>query len=1167
MYEYVLMTKQQTKTQYQAKSQINIKNISNMEELLLKLKELEINLKVVDENLKIIVPKSFDNPTIIEELKENKGDLISYLNKRKNLNKVESNIPKAAKKESYALTPAQFRIFLLNRLNETSLAYNQTGVLKVTGALDTKKLNHVFESLIERHECFRTSFNLDSDNKPVQKILTNVSFETEHIHGTEADVESVIHKFIRPFDLKNPPLIRVGLMQVSKDTNFILIDMHHIASDGVSLQILMREFTQLYEGANLVPLQTEYKDYAAWFLSDEHQISVQHQKNFWTQQFEEEYNILELPYDFPRPKEKTFKGNVAKFNVSKEEKHKLNEIIKKNDITLFTMLVGVYGILLSKLSGKNNIVIGTLVAGRKHHELEDIIGMFANTLALPIHVDHTLSFTKYAQLLHQKLLSCLDNDEYPYEELVNDLRVDRDPSRNPLFDCVFVLQNIKQEAFKIKTADIQEYPFESTTSKFDLTLGAKEGASELSFELEYATDLFTESTIEKFIGYYKKILKQIAQNPALLLSELSLLSEEEKNTTLHLNNQIDVSYPKSATIIDLFEAQVEKNPDSVAIVYEDDSLTYAELNNLSNILAYDLRSHGIGRNDIVGLMVDKNLDTVVGMLGILKSGGCYLPLDPNYPVGRIHYMLEDSQTAIVITDSENEELLAGTTVKKILLEKVKDKDREVANIVHMNHPEDMCYIIYTSGTTGNPKGVMVEHRNVVRLFYNDAFQFNFGATDVWTMFHSHCFDFSVWEMYGALLFGGKVIIIPALVARDPSRYIQVLRNHKVTVLNQTPTAFNNLMEECDRKEIDLNDLRYVIFGGEALVPFKLKSWKEQYPHVKLVNMYGITEITVHATYKEIGAKEIEENISNIGKPIPTTSLYILDENKKLVPQGVAGEIYIGGAGVARGYLNKEELTNTKFSDNPYRKGERFYRSGDLGRLLENGDVEYLGRIDNQVQLKGFRIELKEIEHHLLQHKAIQDTVVIKRDSDEGHPYLCAYYTGSEVLEVAVLRAHLGANLPKYMIPSYFVKLDEFPVTSNNKIAIKKLPSPDKQLLGETYKAPNTEKESEMVAVWQEILNIPKIGIQDNYFSLGGDSLKAIGLISNINTKLGASFTIADLYSYQTIEELADKLTDSQEDEDRTRIYEETQEELRQFVEAYKEEFKKLVVGINFPRMI
>ncbi|KAB1153660.1 AMP-binding protein, partial [Tenacibaculum aiptasiae] len=646
-----------------------------MEELLLKLKELDINIKIDKENLKIIVPKNFDNPSIVQELKNNKEGLLNYLNKRKSLNSIENKIPKGLRKEVYQLTPAQFRIFLLNKLNKDSLAYNQTGVLKVTGEVDKEKLSYVFKSLLNRHECFRMSFGLDESNQPIQSVLEEVSFEIEEIKGKESDIELITKEFIRPFDLSKPPLIRVGLMKISKEAHYILIDMHHIASDGVSVQILMKEFTQLYNGDSLKPLQISYRDYAEWFLSNEHQNFVQHQKEFWLEQFNQKYDVLELPYDFPRPLEKTFKGKVKNFKVSSQDLFELNEIAKKNEITLFSLLLGVYGILLSKLSRKNDIVVGTLVAGRKHQELEDIIGMFANTLAFPINVEANVSFNEYIKSLHQKVLSYLDNDEYPYEELINDLRIDRDPSRNPLFDCVFVLQNNKQESFKISTGEIQEYLFESTTAKFDLTLGAKEENNGLSFELEYATDLFKESTIERFVNYYKRLLKNIIQNPNTQLAELSLVTNAEKEKTLELNTLLDVSYPESLTIVDLFEAQVENYPNSVAVVYEDETLTYSELNNLSNILAYDLRSKGIGRNDIVGLLVEKNLYTIVGMLGILKSGGCYMPLDPSYPEGRIRYMLEDSQTELVITNKEHEDLLKESSVNVMLLEKVIDKKR------------------------------------------------------------------------------------------------------------------------------------------------------------------------------------------------------------------------------------------------------------------------------------------------------------------------------------------------------------------------------------------------------------------------------------------------------------------------------------------------------------
>jgi surfactin family lipopeptide synthetase A len=1126
-----------------------------LEELLLKLKKLNVGIKADGENLKVTVPKGFNNPDIISALKENKDLIIDYLKNVKDLNSTMDEIPKAVEKEYYPLTSPQLRLFLLNQINKSSLAYNQTGVLKIKGQVDQVKLINAFKALVERHEGFRMSFNIDhQSNQPVLKVKPNICFEIENLK-IESDIEALIHQFIRPFNLSNPPLIRAGLAS-DNDIHYVLMDMHHIISDGVSLQIIMKELSQLYEGNILPALKRQYKDYSMWVSGNEYQDLLQCQKKFWLRLFDIDYNPLELPYDFKRPKEKTYKGRVAKFVVSNEEKNALYEIGRKYNITLYSILLGIYGLLLSKLSGKSDIVVGTLVASRKHNDLEGIVGMFAQTLALPISLNNESSFKNFIQELHKKVLNCIDNDAYPYEELINDLNIERDHSRNPLTDCLFVLQNSRPESFEIKGADIQKYPIESKTAKFDLTLEASENASGLSFDLEYSTDLFTEDTIKRFITFYKVLLNQVIENQEILLSELSLLSKSDENNIAKHNNRTCIAYPKNVTVVELFESQVKKTPDAIAVVCEEESLTYSELNNLSNILAYELRSRGIGRDDIVGLFMDKNLYTVVGMLGILKAGGCYLPLDPDYPESRINYMIENSQLKTLVTYTKHENNITNT-INTVVLENIFAIVNEVTDIESINQPNDLCYIIYTSGTTGNPKGVMIEHRNIVRLFFNDAFQFDFGDKDVWTMFHSHCFDFSVWEMYGALLFGGKVIIIPQSIAQDPTKYLQLLSQYQVTVLNQTPTAFNNLMDEVARNDIRLSALRYVIFGGEALIPEKLQSWQQKYPKVTLVNMYGITEVTVHASYKEIGEQEITDNISNIGVPIPTTSLYILDKNKKLLPKGIIGEIYVGGAGISRGYLNNKALTEKYFFDNPYQKGERLYRSGDLGRILDNGELEYLGRIDDQVQLKGFRIELKEIEHHLLNYESISGALVIKQDTGDGYPYLCAYYTGTKKLDVSVLRTHLGNYLPNYMIPSYFVKLDVFPTTANNKIAITKLPVPNKEEQGGSYFAPQTKEESIMAQIWEDVLGVKQVGIRENYFNLGGDSLKAIGLISQTNKQMHTSLTIADLYTYQTIEELAVAVTNLEQNNSHTQNLEAARKELKLFQENYRREGKFL----------
>ena len=1120
-----------------------------MEELLLKLKANNTSIRVVDDHLKISVPKGFNDADFINEIKENKESLIKYIKEKRSIKKTAA-ISQAPKKESYRLTPPQLRLFLLDQLNNNSLAYNLPGVFWMEGILNCDRLEYAFKTLIERHESLRTSFSIDKNNEPVQKISEEFSFKIETFKGDETDIATIIEDFIKPFDLNQAPLLRVGLINISEEKHILLFDIHHIISDGTSTGILIKELVQLYSGQDLPKLKLQYKDFSEWYLSDDFQASVSQQKDFWSQKFSDIQSPLELPTDFSRPKTRMFGGGSSKFSITKKETEQLRQLSRKNNTTLFTVLLGIYSIMLSKLSNNQDLVIGTPVAGRKHDDLQDIIGMFVNTLALPLHVSNDISFTTYLAELHEKVLAYFDNADYPYERLINDLQIERDPSRNPLFDVEFAFQNMDKESMQMETMQIREYERETTTTKFDLILDACEESSILNFNFEYATELFTASTIKKFICFFKHVMNQVLQHEEGLLSEVSLLSEKEAQTLINFDQ---VNYPKEATLVSLFEEQVVKNPNKEALVFEGTSLSYFELNNLSNTLAENLRAKGVGRDSIVGLLMDKNLHTVVCLLGILKSGGCYLPIDPSYPKERINYMIKDSDLKILVTNKMYEDLIKTSIDKIVIEDTINDLlgKEEVPNLNHINHPEDLCYIIYTSGTTGNPKGVMVEHKNVVRLLFNDKFQFDFGKDDVWTMFHSHCFDVSVWEMYGSLLYGGKLIIISQDDARDPSRYLDILKENKVTVLNQTPTAFDSLKNACKKENIVLPNIRYVVFAGEALTPLKLKEWNANHPKAKLINMYGITEVTVHTTYKEIGKKEIESNISNIGTPIPTSSLYLLDANQNLVPQGVIGELYVVGDGVTRGYLNKEALTAARFIENPYQKGQRLYRSGDLGRLLSNGEIEYLGRIDKQVQLKGFRIELKEIEHHLLLHELIDESVVIKRDSDQDQPYLCAYYTGKETIEVNSLRTYLGKHLPHYMIPSYFVRLDDIPFTSNNKVAIAKLPEPETGLLSQNYIAPTNEWECLVCEIWEKELGLEQVGISDNFFSIGGDSLKAIGLMSTINKELGTSLTIADLYSYQTIEELM-VIQDSKNVEEEEQAIEAAKEELQVYQESYKE---------------
>lgn len=607
------------------------------------------------------------------------------------------------------------------------------------------------------------------------------------------------------------------------------------------------------------------------------------------------------------------------------------------------------------------------------------------------------------------------------------------------------------------------------------------------------------------------------------LSGLNIMPEAERRKLLYEFNDTEATYPEDVTLQQLFEIQARRARERIALVSGNKTLTYERLNEEANRLARSLRERGVRPNDIVGILCSRSENMVIAILAVLKAGGAYMPIDPEYPLKRIHYMLEDSGAKLCLVESERNNIPLPVAYMGIEEERNRLSHESIPDPKRVNQPDDLAYIIYTSGSTGKPKGVMIEHRNVVRLFFNDRPLFDFHESDVWTLFHSFCFDFSVWEMYGALLFGGKLVIVPPEISRDPERMLELLRREKVTVLNQTPTAFYPLCKKETEpgRPADLN-LRYVIFGGEKLLPMKLADWKQKYPRTKLINMYGITETTVHVTYKEIGPEEIRTNANSVGKPIPTLQVYILDEHQQPVPIGVEGEIYVGGAGVARGYVNRPELTKERFIPHPFEPGKRLYRSGDLARWNANGELEYFGRIDYQVKIRGYRIELGEITAQLLAIDGIEDAVVTVRKDDLAMDKLCAYYVASRKFDQKELRDHLRRRLPEYMLPHHFVPIDKVPMTSNNKVDLEALPVPGEQA-GEADSAnivlPANEREQQMLAIWRQMLNRSDLGVTSDYFEHGGDSIRAIELIARLNRELDLKLEIADLYEYRTIRAL------------------------------------------------
>ncbi|MCB2300169.1 non-ribosomal peptide synthetase, partial [Clostridium tagluense] len=774
---------------------------------------------------------------------------------------------------------------------------------------------------------------------------------------------------------------------------------------------------------------------------------------------------------------------------------------------------------------------------------------------------------EFLKEVKESALESYENQDYQFEQLVDKLNLRRDMSRNPLFDVMFIMQSMDTIDIEIEGLKFKGYNSDNKISKFDITLSAIEDKESILLDFEYSTKLFKRETIERMIRHFNNILKEIIKNRSIKLNQIEIIGEEEKAKILYEFNDTYADYPKDKTIHELFEEQVERTPDNIAVVFEDEKLTYRELNEKANRLARTLRGKGVKQDSIVGIMVDRSLEMIVGIMGILKAGGAYLPIDPEYPEDRISYMLEDSETNVLLSQS-------GFIDKVLFNGDIINLDNEeytetVKNLENINTSKDLLYIIYTSGTTGKPKGTMIEHKNVIRLFFNDKIQFDFTSKDVWTMFHSYCFDFSVWEMYGALLYGGKLVLISKNNARDTEAYLDILRSEKVTVLNQIPTPFYNLMnKELNRSNNELK-LRYVIFGGEALKPEMLKGWMNKYPEVKLINMYGITETTVHVTFKEIKEEDVNLKISNIGKPIPTLSTYIMNKNLKLQPIGVPGEVCVGGEGVARGYLNKKQLTEEKFVINPYKAQERIYKSGDLARMLYNGELEYLGRIDHQVKIRGFRIELGEIESQLLAHELVKEAVVIDKDDKDGNKYLCAYIVLEEELKVSELREHLARTLPEYMLPSYFIQIEKMMLTPNGKIDRKALLELDGTIkTGVEYEAPRNEVEAKLVRVWEEVLGVDKIGINDNFFELGGHSLKATVLVSRMHKEFDVEVPLREIFTLGNIQEIGGYINSKEESIYRAiekieekQYYEASSAQKRMYV---LQEFDKKSTNYNMP---
>lgn len=1051
-------------------------------------------------------------------------------------------------KEYYALSPAQQRLFYIQQINPESISYNTPLMLLLEGAPDYSKLEKAFRSLIDRHESLRTSF-LIINGQPYQRIHRRVEFEVQFVdpdiyrqretarmsdnsNNSYTNIDEITNNFVRPFAMEKAPLMRIGLIKLEKGKHLLMMDMHHIIGDERSFEIFCHEYISLYNEKKLPDLRYQYRDFMIW---EKGRKEVGIQENYWIEKFNNLQCELDLPLDNKRPKNYSFFGDTSSFSIGEKEAGLLNEMAFKYEVTFYHLLLTVVIIFLSKICDQEDIILGTPVGARRHADLENIIGMFVNTLVLYFPINKDAKFSELLSSVREQCLLDFENQDYPFDDLVNKLGAQRAINRNPLFDFMFSYHGEEETIEETKDFFIRAYPFKNRTAKFDLMLVANIKKEGIHFSFEYKKELFERRKIDRLNKCLETIISDILSSPDKKIKEIEIMPEVEKREILVGLHENLSGYLQDATIHELFEKQVKEEPDHAALVFQDKSLSYRELNRSSLQMAQLLRERGVKPNTIVGIMVDRSIDMIVGILSVLQSGGVYLPIDPEYPQQRFEYMLKDGNVDILLTTAEAldrkemdmKEINIINKVEKLIIKEMKNLNLTAIGLENVNKSSDLAYVIYTSGTTGKPKGAMIEHRNLVSLMFSDNNIFDFSNKDIWVMFHSYCFDFSVWEMYGALLFGGKLILISRFTAINTVEFLNVLKLENVTVLNQTPTAFKNLM----RLELEDNrqflSTKYIIFGGETLQTYLLAPWKEKYPGTKLINMYGITETTIFVTHKEITDKDIESNRNNIGRSISTLRTYILDNDLNILPPGIRGELFVAGAGVGRGYLDLPELTNRKFVKSPYKKGEIIYKSGDFARLSDTGDLEYIGRLDFQVKIRGFRIEKDEIEYNLKKYEKIQDAVVLIKETEPGEKNLYVYYVAKkdcgEILN-SELREFLSLKIPAYMIPSYFIKIDKIPVTSNGKINESELLKYEisQNIINENEQANDPEKniEKEVSRIWKEILNLKQVSMNDNFFEIGGDSLKILQVNRLLQENFEMNISITSLYEYPDIHSLS-----------------------------------------------
>jgi len=1118
----------------------------NLSDLENNLSRQNIELWFEGDKLRYRAPKGVLTPELRNMLSRNKEDVLYLL--RQSFSK---------QIDACQLSCMQQALWFINQAVPENPSYNVAFAARIRSAVDTAALKQAFQILIDRHSILRTTYALDN-GKTVQNIhrYMKVDFMKLDVSDRNEDdlMKTVTEEYQLPFNLERDPMLRVRLFRIAEQDHIILMVSHHIAVDGWSSWILVDELREFYKaeitGASLsLPSpDKKYTDFVNW---ESEMLRASQGKKllaFWQKQLAGELPVLNLPVDKPRPMVLKFEGCSKSFKINKGLTQKIKDLSKTEGITIFALLLACYQVLLHRYTGQEDILTGSPVFGSNRLEFTGVVGCFINQVVIRADLSDNPTFREFLKRTSETVIDVLAHQDYPFHLMARKFWQNRDYSIPPLCQTELILQKPQRsnDLLALFNPDdagtqidfgglkLENYPISQQEGQLDLTLEMIEANGSILGSLKYNSDLFNESTISRMADHFITLLESIVANPIHNISDLPIMTETERYQLLVKWNGTQTDFSKTSCIHELIETQVQKNPDAVAVIHENKKINYRRINQRANQLAHHLRILGVGPNVAVGICTERSRDMIVALLATLKAGGVYVPLDPEYPNERLSFMIKDAQVRLILTQKRIVGgLPAGNTPLFCL-------DTDWATIAHNPtdnlysgvSPEDLAYIIYTSGSTGEPKGVMIQHRAMVNFVECTIRKYSFTSSDRILQFASINFDASVEEIYTCLACGATLVLRTDAMLGSVSLFLEKCREWKLTVLDLPTAYWHELTSALSTETTTLPDsLRLVIIGGEKAQPQKLRLWQESVGNlVRIVNTYGPTEATVVATMCDVTEtpefQEVRDNIP-IGRPMDNVRTYILDKNQNPVPIGIPGELYIGGEGLALGYLNRTELTAKCFTPDPFSDipNARIYKTGDLVRYRPDGLIEYIDRIDSQVKIRGFRVELEEIESELRKHPDVMDAVVTASDDKSGQMRLVAYVAADNVSDVSIqdeLREHIKLSLPDYMLPSAFIVLDQLPLTPNGKIDVKALPDPGRTRYDQekTYVAPRNSIEDMLHGIWAQILDIEKVGINDNFFEIGGHSLLATRFISQLKQELEVELPYRNVFETPTIAELS-----------------------------------------------